>query len=769
MNKLHIIVFAIFAFQPHVQAMQNVSKSQPTYTHRVDLYNQSDALTCFPEFSHNITDTISDFYKQDKAAQKNKLQADLAIINQYEVLYQDYLKHQLHKLSTQDAYIQKISDLHDIAQQKTIDPTEYDELVNNPIFIHTIAMAPQAPSFQFLLFAQKYISSQDAISHEDKQTILQTINRLLPYQIGLQAELIEYNPQNLDDLALMLPILYGRAWNNHKFSITSGLLSIINKAKLQRNLIVHEFDNLQKARNNIACQKNQYVEALALINEQNQSATQPIQIVQESTPVESELSVEQPAVNSTQDQVQATKKKKSAKKSVPQAPVLSAKQQAALVAAEKRAEQSRSDKERRSMKQEDERSAAVAKFIASATMTPIKQKKSASKKPNPQHSFKPIVFDEEDALLQAAIEENKKAEDAKALEQAIKLHELLAAQGTAIEKSVENNHPMIKQNQELIDYLEFIEARNKKYCQLQAAKEIETRNEYEKLKKLPYKDRPAAQRKIDTNLSKKYSMLSEEEQQVLNLLLVYTEKALDNKAIDNTSLEDIEVIVKKIVKAELHLAQQGLHLKWYLAAFPDLYKKMKEQYIKFQTIVQQTSRIQDEIMKSTHQNFTTQDPLHKQKEVAKILQRLHTNNGVLDISKFLYPIITHEELDALGSLQPVTLHTAQQDVKALFTDKTTCHDYTRIEPILENLLRQAQIKSYPIHMISQIIKNTAAISCIELEHVKKEVLQNIDLEIFNVLQISNELSIISLTDDAMADIAKSQAAAMRALIDIIQV
>lgn len=760
MNKLPVIVFTIFAFQAHVQAMEDTSKSQPTYTHKVDLHNQSNSITCFPEFSHNITDTTSDFYKQDKATQKNKIKADLAIINQYEILYEDYLKHQLHKLSTQHAYIQKISVLHDIAQQKTIDVKKDDELINNPIFFHTIGMAPETPSLQFLLLAQKYISPQDSLSNEYKQIILETINMLLPSQIGLQAELLQYNPQNLDDIALMLPVLYGRAWNNHKFTITSGLISIINKAKLQRNVMVHEFNNLQKVTDYIVHQKNQYADALALMNQENQAATIPVESVQP---------IEETAVCLIQDQAQTTGKKKPAKKSVPQAPVLSAKQQAALVAAEKRAEQSRNDKERRSMKQEDERSAVVAKCIALSKTTTKKSKNSTPKKPNTKNSFNPIFFDEEDALLQAAIEENKKIEDAKALEQAIKLHELLTAQGNAIEQSVKNNHAMIEQDQELINYLEFIEARNKKYCQLQAAKEIETHNEYEKLQKLSYKNRAVAKRKIDTDLSKKYSMLSEEEQQVLNLLLVYAEKVLDKKAIDNTPLEDIEIIVQKIVKAECHLAQQGLSLKWYLAAYPDLYKKMKEQYIKFQTIIQQSSRIQHEIMKSTHQKVMSQDPLHKQKEVAKILQRIHTNNGVLDISKLLYPIITRQELDALGCLQPMILDAAQDDIKFLFANRTAEHDYTKIEPVVKNLLHQAEIKSYPNNMIDQIINNTAVIACLKSEDEKKEMLQNVDLKIFNELQISNELSTISLTDHQMADIAKAQATAMRSLIDIVQV
>lgn len=763
MNKLPLIFFAIFAFQAHIQTMEDTRKSNPMYTQKGDVDTQSNSIPYFQDFSDNSTNTQTDFYTQDQATQKKQIEANLEFIHQYELLFQQ----QVDKLANHDAYMEQISRLYHIADQQTIGIRNYDPLINDQALFEAGGINPQTPSIQFLLLAQEYLCSSNTMSNRHKQAILTQISNLLPYQVILRADLMAFQPQNVSHIVQLLPGLYNKALNMHKHLITSSFITLINQGHFQRTIIIEQLNELETQINRLISQKNEYADAFALIHQDNQATTQSTQTIQETTiPVQSVQQNKERLICAVENAPQPTSKKKSQKKSAPQIPVLSAKQQAALVIAEKKAEQSKRDKERRNMEQEDKLSAA-AKIMTASTVK--KSKNSTQKKQNTKHNFKPIAFDEDDAILQAAIEENKKIEDAQALEQAIKLHELLAAQGDAIEKSVKNNYVMTKQNQEFINYLEFIEACNQKHFQLQAAKEIETNHEYEKLKKISYKNRSAAQAKIDKDLSIKYSMFATEEQDILNLLNTYADIALDKKTIDKNSLEDFEKMVEKIVKADCHLIKKEQRLKWYLASSPNLYKKIKEQYIKFQTIVHQSSRIQQGIMKLTPGDISMIDPLEKQKKVAEVLQRIHTNNGVLDITKLLHPIITHEELDALGSLQPAALHEAQEDITSLFHDKKDEHDYTKIEPILKKLLHQAGIKSCPIGMIPQIINNTAAVACIESENEKKEILEDMDLRIFNELQVSNELNIIPLTDNQMADIAKAQATALRILINYIQV
>lgn len=806
MKKLILVLCAVTIFPYNLHAMDNQHITAPQFTHAT-ITSQTGFTYGIPLFSHDISHQSGSFNNQDQADCKAQIEAAQDIIEQYKALNDVYTNMQSHKIQNHNEFITQITAVYNKAQQEPSGVKAYDPLIqdqdilkyaniNQPISLE------QIPTYNLILLAQQYLTSEYSLSPIEKLALCNQINPLLRTQPLLWNDISQYSPQTLEAFSSFLPMIYDKIWNSYKFMITSRLLQTLNTAKTQQGSLAGQLNSINEMRAILHNQTTQYENAFVAINSRVSQVTSTENVMphHESAPAEfiktnSQITVAIPTeteqvIQDTQVALQPQSAEKAhvseqivvmnaSKKSLP----LSKKQLAAL-AAEKKAEQSRIDKERHRLILEQKNAEEKTKLttimpVIAAAIKPSSSKTIQKKSVNKTNKKSKQATDEDfDAILNLAIaQDNSKfiQEASTQFDQAIKTQinsEPIAPKEIVTEKFIE-------QPVELIEYLEFIEARNIKFLEIEQAKEIQRKANLKKLCSIKSHDRERVKRELETALNKNFNIITEQENEIILLLNAYA-YAIDRKNINAMPLESFRIIEHKIIDAEKYLQKQGHSLTWYLAAHPAMYASIKEKYIKFRAIMEQTAHEQERFLQNEYANnpgFTEAEkntmrqdlhdvsPLHKQEAILESLNKFHTNNGILDISRLMYPMKTRDELATIGTLSPAVLQQAQEDIKFLYAGKTNI-DYSLIQPIVDNLIHQAYITTPPQDLVKDMINLSAVI--VQSKGDKEKLFSEFDTNVFYRLQRSNEMSIAPLTDPQMADITKLHMAVLSTLVEIEQ-
>lgn len=751
MNKLILIFSAIILFPSNFYAMANLS----TFAHTVDLTNPANFTSCVPSFTHDTTDLNSPFYQQEQSDCIAQIKGAKEIINQYKNFNNIYNNLQSNTIKNQEAFIEKISAFHDLAQREIMGVKSYDSLINNQELLQAANMHPESPSVTFLLLAQEYISSQHALTLSEKWAIFNRIKPLLGVSYS--------NMNNLEDLSKVLSTIYDSSWNNHKYLITSRLLNISTIAKLQQEINTTKLAAIRKVQHLLCEQESQYEKALQSFNQTPiHATTADIEVIRD---VVSHTNIEN-AELTTQTKITPPIINKAVPSAQKKANNLSAKQKTALLQAQQRAEQSKIDKEKHLLALQKEQDNKKL-IVATQMLIPLPAKDNsniATKKPK-KTKTQQKVFDEDYEAINKAIETNNNDFADIFLEN---LNPALANQAISdsivATELIENEQLM--QSKEFVQFSEFISRRNDEFNNLAQNKELQRIANLKLLCKAKKQDRDSLKRKLEIELERNFSPMSEDEKSTAPLLLYY-EKTIDmESSIDVISLEHFKEITDKIAAADAYLINRGSKLKWYLALDLDLYKRIKTKFLQFKTAI--NSVIAEYIASGNKMPSTS--PLEKQMRMLEILEKFHLNDGIFDLSDILYEIKTNEEINKLGSLTLATLEQAQLDIKSLYAGKNYIN-FLLIRPIVIDLFNKIDV-TVSSKNLDETINSLSKIAMTKKFKSEEEFhafMDNQERTVFHTLQRSSEMNMQPYTEDHVADITKIHMTILATLIDIIKV
>lgn len=715
MNILLSFAFLLLLFHDNLYSMQKANNPRLSYIHTIDYTQPFPYVTCVPQFTHDITDPKSIFYKQDETTCIAYLQGALEIIQQYDnfnALYTQYPEEQACLLAT-------ISDI-DTTMQNLLETKKFYELIDNkniaPILL---AISTTIPAVNLLCLFKKYFS----LEHQTCPQATKEIENLL-----VQC----YYPfhQNFETLLPILPRAYDAVWNINRTMILNYVYQSLHHQK--NNLVdtTNAYEKREQAIKNLVAQKNEYTNALTQLQTKNSLQNSLLaQASAQTIETQTEKDNEKQVKHSTP----ASSSEKSILKICNKTNHIQQQQQEKLVA-EKRAEQSRIDKERH--KADLEKKAKEESLAAAAKLTTIPEIKNVKKKKK-LVSKQSVIIDEDDAYLD----------------------QLLAEKNTSISntKSVDTVAKTEESCDEVTTCMNFIDSRNKKILELEQAKEIQRKKDIATCLKTAAKDRDNKKDYLAKKRDQDFSYRDQNELLALQYLHDYTNYVLSIKCIDEKFLTYFQITTQRLIEKEHELALQGTHLKWYLAANPALYQKMKVEYAHLNRMLYKTATSELHVIKIDHIQ-----------EIAGTLQKIHTAGGILDITEYMYPIKTKVEVDQLGILPDNALKQAHQDIEILNAKVSIKNNYQLLQPIVVKLLHQAGIKHQPSDLINEMVYEAQKISQQEANQ-QNQTLDEFGTHTFHTLQKVTEMNDLNFTENNIADLTKIYAVVITSLVKILQI
>lgn len=677
------------------------------------------------------------------------IKGTLAILHHNQELFYIEEQTQAHRLKDQDDLISKIHNFQTHIKQEEYGIKSYDFLIDNQDLLQTANIPNESPFYSFLLLSKEYLASHQVMTPSHQHAVLHKIKSLVPYHQNMfDDEIQQYHCKKLHDVAQYTKAVYEKAWNIHKSAIINQLNQHATMAIMNKHQSALQQFHAQRAQAALAGYIEQYDRTLLCMYQQ---MYEPKINVTEDCPTSENITTcaciektEIAAQTGVENILNASKKALLKKK-------------AAAQAAAQRSRQSRIDKERHRahVEQEEKKRAEIMQSLPATlveetgVVSSLSPKKSSSKKTKKKNSRQPVI-DEDNAFLDAIIAENSHT--------IVQKQETFFKQACEFEKNKslddsKESKKLSRQSIDLIQYVDFINARNETMKKFQHDKNQETIENLKKVARAKAEDRESLKIKLKLATHNKYEMIikSLHQDEMKYLLLFYEYAELLNRSnVNEIPIENFMQIEQKIVDLNNDSIQNGTPLKWYLMSYKNLYNTIKDRY----------KNIQRNVNKATSNSSY----------ILQKLSMIHTQEGVLDLSRLIYTVKNHEELDALGTLPATVLEQAQQDIQSLFKDQTGELTYGLIKPIIDNLMQQAFINDLTSEIVDDMINMSAAIACLDTPQDNKEKLfTEIYVMIFYSLQRKNELSCSPLTDNQMADITKINMAVLRALIDLIQV
>ncbi|WP_162801812.1 hypothetical protein [Candidatus Chromulinivorax destructor] len=712
MNILVNFSLLLLFLHGNLWSMQEQSKPRSSYTHTINSTQHTPYITCAPQFAYETITKDNKFDNQDQTITQASLQGAVNIIEQYENFNALYL----HNAQEQACLLATISDIDTTLQNLPTTTTFYDLIDNKNIAPLLLAMSTTVPAIHLLCLFEKYFSLKDH-----------------PYTQAMKAiedQLVEsYYPfhETIQTLIPIIPHAHSALWNLNRTMILHNLYESL---QYQKNILVdttNAYEQKNVAVKNLADQKSQYTDALMHMQAENN--------VQNGLPVQAAVkTVENDTTTKNNTQLQENITKQVSKKSLLSMHTKTNRLQKQLqekIADEKRAEQSRIDKERHQaalIKQQEEALAAAAKLAAIQKNKSIKKKKKLA----PEQ----LVVDEDEAYLDQLITEKN-----------ISNSTIQAADTLALTDGFDDTTTA---------FVNFIQTRNQKILALQQAKEIQRKKDILTCLKTAVKDRDNKKDYLEKKRDKDFSYNDENEKLALQYLEEYTNYVLAVQGIDENFFTYFQIATERLLALEDQFTLQGTHLKWYLATNPALYKKMKAEYVQLNRILYKVATYGEKAVEMYHLQ-----------EIAGSLQKIHTAGGILDITEYIYPIKTNDEIDQLATLPDNVLKQAQQDIELLYANVPVQNNHQLLQPIIEKLLHKAEIKTQPLGVIDEMVHEAQKISAQETNQ-QNQSLQELDINTFKTLQKVTEMSDLNFTEHTTANLTKIYAVVIRSLVKILQ-
>lgn len=717
--------------------------------------------------------SCNNFYGMDPdPANIGQIKTTIAMLYQEQERLHQYEQVQSNILKDQTDFIKKIADFQIQVEQETYDIKSYDFLIENQDLLTTASIQQELPFYPFLLLSKEYLASHESMTPGHKNDILNKIRSLLPYHYDLFHQEMElYDCTNLQNIPDFMKAVYKKSWTMHKNVIESQLTMHEMMAKgNKKNITMQLFQN-QHAQVALAQQIEQYDRMLISMLQEKDSYRQAPIVVEQAAPV-----LVPTSIKSIIENIQAHADSRKTEKAVTiiesmiahadkKTPQLSKKQIVAQAAAKKRAEQSTIDKERHRahvQKQEEAKeqtctdqlrpSHTKAAVLLAGHLSTKTGSKSTPKKSAKKHSVQTVI--DEDAFLDAEIAKNQ-------CNSTQKKHDKVEQPS---EETLQTRKKTVGKNQEWFYFDQFIQGRNKKILELEQAKEVQRKINLKKLCSVKKEDRDRVKNDFEKALSENFSIMDEDEENILRLFDAYA-MMLDAKNIRHITLEKFLGAQKSIVSCQTYLQTKGVDIKWYLAAYPDRYKNMKDQFIKFKTIMA-ASIEHEENIKKEHPSFADMEsPLHKEFAMLQALQTFHWNDGILDISRLIHQVKPSHEVNSLGTLHADAIEKTGEKIQLLHQSSEK-NGWT--QALIDELLAQANITTEPANFADQIIQSFATIlSYKTVLPADKEKLLYSDLlpQVFYDLQRYNEICIEPSTESQLADMAKIHVAVVSMLLN----
>ncbi len=329
------------------------------------------------------------------------------------------------------------------------------------------------------------------------------------------------------------------------------------------------------------------------------------------------------------------------------------------------------------------------------------------------------------------------------------------------------------------DFTAWQEQQNKIKKEKCEEKEIQRKKNLKTILRCKACDRETKKTELAQKLEKDFAYSSPTEKSVIELFESY-DKALDTK----TSLDAIKRLEIIFIESEDRLKNKNESIRWYLFDHPKIYNKIKQKYLSLQRTISPIEKaiiIQEfeSLKKARSSKSLPQDVCEKlqnehikmisqvlQIQKLEILENIHTNDGVLDISKLLYPNQSSINLESTGKLSQETLDQAEIEIKNNLSKQKHIHDLNVVAPTITDLLQRSGIDP-SIHMVHKIINSSAETTRIpKPQKSSLDFLKEIKKSLLVDWQRANELSPQQDTLDQVADKVKVHACVVKAFMDI---
>lgn len=703
-------------------------------------------------------------------------------------------------IESQEEFYSKIHTFYHVtaAHQPGIKPCG-EELFNNRELLLAAGIAPESESLHFLLLAQEYIVSHNTIEDARKNIIRNKINFLLPNQYGFSLYLTNPYKESHEDTLRAVILLYEKAKFIHKLNLIMNFQNILAITSYNINMHKHALQQVQDT-------------IQALTEKVHLQDTTHKDEITNNTPGS------QAAHNSgdqkNEQQVSTTSHKKSSAKKSKTSAVISAqimkKQPSDLHTAEKRAEQSRRDKERVALEKKQQEEIAAAKnsekkLISKKPAAQVQKTNKKNQKKNTQKDNTDIDDEEFFALVAAATLENNKINEF--------YHDFYNATHsiiTTLQPSILQGHE-IGQLQTLINQLQnvhsTIEIMHEELTKIKLANRMNenitatitqvnkaiTKKQYSNIFDQLFekatgnvhdyvynKDYLAwiffKQSRLEAQLSstiKSKNSFVDHNHATCKVLFEEYLEALNLENLKTIPAEKFQQIYNKIEAVENKLLQDGIQLKWYLMIEPKLYAAIKEQYKKFDKFIDTCCAEQAATLKNEMYNFIEEHPyatdaqakdfqtnlkqkvtLQNKFKILHILFKLHTSNGILDLSNLMYPIEKQiTPISTQGLLTKDDLESLSQSIEYLYTDENHTN-ITIMKPVIENLFAKASIPDQADRKWKRLIENIESVFNTEYISPESESEEDNYDVLYNIEERFNEMEVYPLTPSQLADFTK---------------
>lgn len=367
--------------------------------------------------------------------------------------------------------------------------------------------------------------------------------------------------------------------------------------------------------------------------------------------------------------------------------------------------------------------------------------------------------DEDDAILDASIAFNKKQEQ--------------ESKSLALENSSSANYSTVTLTHESAAYalqtqqfLAFAQMRQDKIEEREAQRKKGLTEINKKLCRVKAENRDDERKKLQQKLSIEFPIIDTHEQQAIKFLDWYACQVLTTNSIDDLSVQKFTELEKNLqIQVNRLLTSQGVHLKWYLLLYPPLYENIKSKYIALKAALQTPSSGKREI--AFMEKDTSLETTSDQNKILEILKRIHTRNGMLDITRILYQMPSLESINRLATLSNDQLTQAENAIKAQYDPAMSIDDLYFIQDIINTLLKQAGFQPGIKGMTNDIIIFTKTLLDDSYCDSRESLLDEVASKIFYSLQIDNEMNSTHITDEQKANLSKIYATVSSTLIKLI--
>ena len=729
-------------------------------------------------------------------------------------------------INQQKNIVQSAAALHTSAENQEFSIKEHDPLVNDNSMLQAAGISVADPSLLFLQHQQKFLTQPLStpqkwkIFNEIKFEFIDRYEKMSKldrnrFKISHPTELTD-----LDDLTNKLPAIYEIDWNLHKFRMTWQLLNNADDAQEQLDAQMQQqeqFDamHIQLRRNN-----SEYDHALSLLHAttihhesiitqrwqtlcdkaltamqqkealdaQTAKAYQLVRNYAVSWKINKEKIAQEKIVaelaekRKQSEQAKALRKSCDAKATTDKANLL---QQQQELAEQKRIEQSKADKEhhRAELQLQLEKQEADAKIVADKINLLRKQKEAAKEQKKAERAS--LAKQEIDAQAQHNNAANLTGEQdlgtaCATADQSIPT--VYQNSNNSLFNIMQDDEPeeAIFQCTELQRFTIFSAIRKDKLAHLQTLKEADEQENLKKVMKAKACDRALLKEQLAAKTHKKYIHFYNNEKFIMDLLTEYQERTT-LASVNTTTFKQIKSLKNHLVATQELLKAEGLSLSWYLVLNPELYKKIKDQYLQLKTLINfidasKIKRRNNEILQlladpsklcsleesRLHNELKVLMPIHKKSAILEILDSLHTINGLLDITHLTFTPLTYADINRMGILKDQSLQDLTKSINNLYVNGAVTLQCDAMIPIICNALQQAGIA--PItDLVNDIINMSAKLATNNSE----TDFEKMTIAFFMSFQRANEMACPAYTQDQMADMIKIHICAWKTLQEIL--